>query len=176
MWTHSTGFQLRLSAVTIVVSVALALFGVLTAQAQFQVIHNSAASTGGNPYGLTIGPDGALYGGAESGGNNGEGVQFKLQQVGSNWDYIRLFDFGDLGGGAGIFGPGGALYSGGALNSILELDPPTHACPTSWCPWKQSEIYYFGGGGGAHGYVLRISIKPATCMVLLRPVEPTITV
>jgi uncharacterized repeat protein (TIGR03803 family) len=109
---------------------------------------------GGFPQGVTFGPDGALYGAAETQGANGWGVVYRLAPVTSGpngWTEADLYAFtGQADGGYPVgplvFGTNGALYGattiGGAPNgggTIYKLTPPAKGKTK----WGFSALYQF---------------------------------
>jgi uncharacterized repeat protein (TIGR03803 family) len=132
--------------------------------------HFTGGLDGAVPYaGVTIGPDGALYGTtayggygpcATWGGKTGCGTVFKLQQSGGNWTESVLFYFqqgpegGTPYGGKVIFDQAGNMYgtafSGGGgscpvgCGVVYELSPSNGG-------WTQHVLYTFRGGSGDGG-------------------------
>ncbi len=154
-------------------SIGFALTLVLTppAQAQtFTVLHSfTGGQDGGQPYaGLTMDKAGNLYGTTAFGGGCGLqpgcGTVFKLTRKGSGWVFTPLYTF--QGGTDGayplarvVFGPDGTLYgttfTGGisgcynnlGCGTVFNLRPPPRACTTALCPWTETVLYRFTGGG-----------------------------
>src|SRR5579875_2464063 len=99
----------------------------------FQVIHNFNYFDGAQPSaGVIEGKDGALYGTTYGGGDNGDGVVFKINTNGSNFQVLYSFDFMINDGSnvnAGVIqGSDGALYGtteiGGAYDDgvVFKID------------------------------------------------------
>ena len=119
------------------------------------IIHDFTA---GAPSGVTLDRFGNIYGTTSGDGDDGQGLVYKLQQVGGNWLYSVLYSFtggsdGDLPGGV-VVGPDGALYgtaSGGVscnygrCGVVYRLAPPPVACRAASCSWNQTVIYSFTG-------------------------------
>ena len=153
---------------------ALAVMLTLAAQAQtFKVLYNFTGSRdGGWPdAGLTMDQAGNLYGTTNAGGNPGCGYNlgcgtvFKLSHKGSGWVLTSLHSFqAEPGNDEGaypaarvIFGPDGTLYGttsgGGNYNcangcgTVFNLKPPPRACTAALCPWTETVLYRFTGGG-----------------------------
>jgi uncharacterized repeat protein (TIGR03803 family) len=109
------------------------LFRVNPDGSNFQVIHSFSGNNGGFPYaGVIQGSDGALYGTTVSGAANGDGVVYKVNTDGSNFQVLYTFTGGNDGAlpYAGVIqGSDGALYgtteSGGAagLGVIFRIGP-----------------------------------------------------
>lgn len=159
--------QPRRLATLAALAIILVLTGVATQVAQaetFNVIYNFDGSTdGANPFaGVTIDKAGNIYGTNTSGGADGYGTVFKLKLKGSSWILSPLYNF--TGGSDGknpqsrvIIGPDGALYgttfNGGGKGCgtngcgiVFSLRPPTFACKSAMCPWKETVLYQFSGG------------------------------
>ena len=153
-------------AVLIAVLVLL-LLPLTTGQAQsFKVLHSfTGGNDGANPLdGLTIGPNGNLYGTASAGGNQvsgcinflnttGCGAVFELAHSGSGWILKPLYDFpsstnGNPSWGA-VFGPDGALYGptngGSCCGAIYRLAPPPTVCGSFTCKWQETVLHTFTG-------------------------------
>ena len=151
--------------------VALVFALVLAAPAwaqTFTVIHNFAGGQDGSQpvSGLAIDKAGNFYGTASAGGA-GFGTVFKLVRKNSAWVLNPLYSFAGGNDGAGpvatpVLGPNGTLYGstaaggGGGCSKIYEysgcgtifnLKPGVSACKTALCPWSETVIYHFAGGG-----------------------------
>jgi len=114
------------------------------------------SNDGGVPiYGVTVGPNGMLYGTNIGGGSAGLGTVFRLTppaSPGAAWTETILYNFqGGSDGGqpfSGIvIGANGALYGttpvdDGSLGTVFEVAPP--AAPGG--VWTGSAIYKFRGG------------------------------
>lgn len=146
--------------------VGVATLSALSAQAQtYNVIYNFTSGRSGYPQaGLTIDRAGNLYG--TSFDQDPESTVFKLAHFGSAWIFKPLYYFAGGNDGAGpwsrvIFGPDGNLYGttiagGGAgcqeqgymgCGTVFKLSPPVTACRAAICPWNETVLYTFSGGG-----------------------------
>src|SRR5664279_1323972 len=111
---HRRMKTLLLAAILILIVAAISK----TTQAQtFTVIHNfTGGQDGASPFtGLTITPDGTLYGTAFGGGSAGFGTVFSLEDSGSGWMLNPLYTITAGSDGAGpvgrlVKGPDGAFY------------------------------------------------------------------
>ncbi len=91
---------------------------------------------------------------------------FQLKRTGSGWRFNLLHIFGCCDDGFEpssplTIGPDGSLYGttgqgGGHFNcdhgrstcgTIYKLTPPARACATALCPWTETILYRFNGGG-----------------------------
>jgi uncharacterized repeat protein (TIGR03803 family) len=134
----------------------------------FHVLHSFVnESEGFSPDGLTLGPDGALYGVASSGGKPasdckvGCGTIYRLSREGTGWRFTVLHTFQDEPDGAVPYapmipGPDGSFYgatAGGGVygcnhsgcGTIFKLQRPAN-CKTPSCGWTESVLYSFPGG------------------------------
>ena len=134
----------------------------------YEVLHNfTGAADGGNPFtGLTMDKGGSLYGttAPSFAGGTGYGGVFRLKRVGSGWVFSPLYSF--AGGSDGAepvspveFGPDGTLYGttnqgaeggcygGKGCGTVFRLQPAATACKTALCPWSETVLYRFTGGG-----------------------------
>lgn len=119
----------------------------------------TGGSDGNNPFaGLTVGPDGALYGTTSNGGstnNGGYGTVFKLSPPArgeTGWTETVLYNFS--GGSDGsvpqagvIFDHEGALYGtttlgGNGSGTVFKLSPPAKGGTA----WTETVLYSFSGG------------------------------
>lgn len=105
------------------------------------VLHSFSGPDGANPYaGVTLGPDGRLYGTTYDGGSSNDGTVFRLSPQGGTYTLLHSFAGPD---GANpyagvIFGPDGALYGttyyGGAYGDgtvfRVTLTPPAGGAET----------------------------------------------
>jgi len=92
----------------------------LTPSGAFTVLHrflpgqNKNYPTGNNPFALTEGPDGMLYGATEGGGSSGGGVLFRIGTNGSGFHILHNFcsspNCADGGPGAMVLSTDGNLY------------------------------------------------------------------
>ncbi len=151
---------------------ALAIVLDTTGQAQtFQLLHifTGGQDGYGPSAGLTMDRTGNLYGTAAGGGGGGAGTVFKMTHKNGGWLFTPLYSF--AGGNDGgnpyarvIFGPDGSLYgttfagggcsSGGHCGTVFNLRPSASACKAALCPWTETVLYRFtgGGDGGWPGY------------------------
>ena len=131
---------------------------ILTTLYQFDGFHEGAHPWGG----ITLGPDGALYGSTYGGGASGAGLVFKLQPQPSRcatalcyWDETVLYNFtggadGSAPQGVLAFDSAGNLYGttdGGGLNNdgvVYELSPAQGS-------WSFNVLYRFMGGADGSG-------------------------
>jgi len=131
---------------------------ILTTLYQFDGFHEGAHPWGG----ITLGPDGALYGSTYGGGASGAGLVFKLQPQPSRcatalcyWDETVLYNFtggadGSAPQGVLAFDSAGNLYGttdGGGLNNdgvVYELSPAQGS-------WSFNVLYRFMGGSDGSG-------------------------
>jgi uncharacterized repeat protein (TIGR03803 family) len=137
----------------------------------------TGAGDGSNPAGLTIGPDGILYGTASGGGTVGEGVVFELRppsKTGGVWIENVLCSF--IGGEAGgnPFGPlvvngDGSLY-GTTASSVFQLTPPAPGGAAPGASWTQTIVHNFWGdafGGPDSALVVHDGVIYGTISSLL---------
>ena len=133
-----------------------------SAQAQtFTVLHSlNGLQDGYYPIaGVTIAPNGDLYGTTEymglSGGNCylGCGTVFRLARKGSGWIFTTLYSFtGGTDGGNSfarvIFGPDGSLCgtTSEGDGTVFNLKPPPHATANVLGGWTETVLYSFTGG------------------------------
>jgi uncharacterized repeat protein (TIGR03803 family) len=116
----------------------------LTPSGTFTVLHrflpgsNNNYSTGNNPFALTEGSDGMLYGATQGGGSSGGGVLFRIGTSGSGFRILHNFcsspNCVDGGPGAMVLGTDGNLYGAS----------------------------YGGGGDGPNGYGTIFRVVPST--------------
>jgi uncharacterized repeat protein (TIGR03803 family) len=145
--------------------------GAWTLSTIYEFPHGQLPDYGPNPTGLTIGPDGVLFGATRVGGNtHGYGAVFCLQppaQSGGSWTFNVLYQF--KGGSDGEFPNGffaidsyhnlyGTTINGGInggacdneCGTVFELSPPT-----SDEQWTKTTLYNFAGplsdGYGPYG-------------------------
>jgi uncharacterized repeat protein (TIGR03803 family) len=95
-----------------------------------KVLHNFNPQQGSHPMGVTLGPDGNLYGVTVLGGSYGAGTVFELTPAaGGRWLETRVLDFGRKGAYPNplIFAPDGNLYGtteigpNGSCGGVFEL-------------------------------------------------------
>ena len=151
--------RLRLRTVVSLIVLATMLAIVTNAKAQtFTVLHYfTGGPDGAFPEAeVTIGPSGAVYGTAGSGGTTGSGTVFKLSQVNSAWVFTPLYEFTGKSDGAYpiggvVIGPDGALYGttqqGGYENNgtVFVLRPPSTICRSITCYWNETVLHTFTG-------------------------------
>ena len=154
----STTFRLIIAVTAVILLAALT-----TSPAQAQtltVLHTfTGGSDGYEPYaGVTLDPQGRIYGTTIQGGTHFDGVVFRLVREGQGWALSPIYSFGsqDHDGinpvSRVIFGPGGLLYgttpTGGAGDggTVFSLQPPATACKAVLCPWVETILYSFTGG------------------------------
>ena len=148
------------AALTVTILFALVVAATPAAQAQtFKVIHTFTGPDGADAFaGVTLDAAGNLYGTtsekSESGG--GPGTVFELKPSHGNWVLNNLFTFNGNDGyepwSGVVFGPDGALYgttfTGGSGSGVVySLRPAATACKTALCPWTETVLYQFNGGG-----------------------------
>ncbi len=100
--------------------------------------------------GLILGPQGELYGAADSDGSSEVYELLPPASSGGAWTRVVLHSFGADGGapnGSLTMGPNGSLYGGavvfpGDYGIAFQLDPPSG----TRTQWSYSEIYQFPGG------------------------------
>ena len=144
---------------------ALTMLAVQAAQAQtYKVIYNfTGGSDGAAPEaGVVIDRAGNLYGTTSTRGAFDVGTVFRLAPKGSGWILSPLYSF--TGGSDGQFpaapvtiGPDGNLYgitfNGGnngcelGCGTVFKLTFPARVCEAANCPWSESVLYRFTGGG-----------------------------
>ncbi|HTQ53029.1 MAG TPA: choice-of-anchor tandem repeat GloVer-containing protein [Bryobacteraceae bacterium] len=142
-----------------------------------RVIYNfTGGPDGGSPWGLTAGPDGALYGTAQNGGSFGEGVVFELKPPpagaphGALWTESVLYSFIGGEGGANPYEPpiaasDGTLY-GVTPGTVYQLSPGPGGV------WTQTILYSFWNDpyGGSDGPIVLENgaiygnLSPLTCI------------
>jgi hypothetical protein len=144
-----------------------------------RVLYNfTGASDGANPSGLTMGPNGIIYGTASGGGSVGEGAVFELRppsKARAAWTENVLYSF--IGGEAGgsPFGPlvingDGSLY-GTTASSVFQLTPPAPGAVPG-AAWTQTMVHSFWGDafGGpdstlvVHDGAIYGTISPLFCI------------
>jgi uncharacterized repeat protein (TIGR03803 family) len=158
----------RAATVALAIATVFALTVVLTQSAQAQtynVIHNfTGEGDGANPQaGFTMDQAGNFYGTTSRGGR-GDGTVYRLSNKGSNWVVNPLYTFSGVNDGSApstgvIFGTDGSLYGttyaggGSGVGTVFSVKPSAIACKTALCPWTETVLYRFtGGGDGANPY------------------------
>ncbi|QGM44918.1 choice-of-anchor tandem repeat GloVer-containing protein [Methylocystis heyeri] len=121
------------------------------------VLYSFSGADGAGPSaGLVADPSGALYGATSGGGNDNNGVAFKLTpplQPSQPWTYTQIYTFPPTyptttpSGAAVLDGAGaliGSVITGGAygLGAIYKLTPPA----SSGGQWTGAILYSFTGG------------------------------
>lgn len=165
--SHNRGLGTRLGATAALFALVVVLAPFAQSQT-FQLVHRFTNVDGAYPLaGLTIDAQGRLYGTTSQGGAYGYGMVFRLTHAGSGWVENVLYSFrygtdGGLPGSRVIFGPDGTLYGtaayGGDPNCnpptscgvVFNLQPPTTACKTPLCPWRETVIHSFEGTLGGY--------------------------
>ena len=138
---------------TLIVCALLSLSSPAPAQA-FSVIHSFGPSTGSKPHsGVTIDAHGNLYGTTFFGGQNANGVVYKLSRHGSSWIYSVLHEFTGSDGAQPVakplIAPNGTLYdtatAGGMFQdgTLVNLRPQPNRCSSISCPWQATVIHSF---------------------------------
>jgi len=153
----STTFRLIIAVTAVILLAALT-----TSPAQAQtltVLHTfTGGSDGYEPYaGVTLDPQGRIYGTTIQGGTHFDGVVFRLAREGQGWALSPIYSFGSQNHDGinpvsrVVFGPGGLLYgttsaggSGGG-GTVFSLQPPASACRAVLCPWVETILYNFTG-------------------------------
>jgi uncharacterized repeat protein (TIGR03803 family) len=143
----------RVAALAAVGSV-ITLLPLYSATAQtFQVLHNftNGGDGGTPPYTLAKDTFGHFYGTASMGGQNGDGVVFKMTQTNSHWVLTPLYNFTDQDGqpGWGVnFAADGTIYTnasyiplfGGSCGNALRLQPPPNRPASILTPWNGTSL------------------------------------
>ena len=144
----------------------LLLSAALAGAQTFSVLHTFTGLLDGiSPNGLNMDRSGNLYGATGSGGVNNAGIVFKMSYRNSVWALTPLYDFtggynGDGQQPVGVMvGPDGRLYGatqyGGSsacylgCGTVFSLAPPPTVCKSTFCPWKETQLYVFQGTDGA---------------------------
>lgn len=144
-----------LLVLTLAIALALTLVATPAATAQtYSVIHTFTGGQGGaQPSGGVTLRGGVLYGTAEYGGYNNNGLIYQLTR--GSWNFSSIFLFpGDGSGGVAplsgvVFAPDGHFYGTIAANDpyyviFYDLLPPVSVCKTANCGWKQNILDTFG--------------------------------
>lgn len=137
----------RKSLILVAFASALLLTAFATAQT-FQVLHNFTGGFDGAtpPYTLAQDAAGHLFGTANMGGHNGDGVVFRFEQVNGSWVLVPLYNFSDQDGQPGwglTLAHDGTIYTvasyasvlGGPCGTAIHLHPsptPPHSVFPAW--------------------------------------------
>ena len=117
---------------------------------QETIIHSFAGGStdGSQPYqGVTLGPDGTIYGTTTYGGSAGEGIIYSVNPDGTNFQVLHSFQGGSDGGypqgSALTFGTDGKLYgtTNGNDGTIFSID-------TGGVEFNTEHIFSFSDGAG----------------------------
>jgi len=125
----------------------------------FQVIHYFAGADGANPAaGITVGPDGSVYGTTQYGVKSYGGV-YQLKQANSDWSLVPLYLFnGGADGAYPVSNPviasdntlyGTASFGGTGMGIVYHLTARPAICKTAFCYLNESVIYTFSGPDGS---------------------------
>jgi uncharacterized repeat protein (TIGR03803 family) len=152
---------LTTSRLTITMAAAILLAALTTSPAAAQTyttLHNfTEGEDGGYPWaGITVGPNGDLYGAVEAAGQYDRGLIYRMQHAAGGWVFVPLYSFqlapdGNIPIARVVFGPDGLLYgttsAGGADNGgiVFRLQPPPNVCQSVSCPWIETVLYSFVG-------------------------------
>ncbi len=107
--------------------------------------------------GLTLAPDGSLYGVLPNGGDAGAGVVYKLFRANGNWQFEEIYSFKGNGDGSypttePVFGPSGNLYGATGMGGAYGFGTIYRLSPTTNGQWAESVLYSFtGGSDGGYG-------------------------
>lgn len=168
-WIFGSKFLAAPAALALTFACALSIVVPQQALGQtLNVLHSFVDGNDGySPFaGMTIDQAGSLYGAATDGGPHSAGAIFKLKRQGSGWIFTVLHDFNPtIGDGAWPYsavtiGPDGAIYgttfsggsgggncSGPGCGAVFRLTPPATFCRSVSCPWTETVLYRFQGGG-----------------------------
>ena len=125
-------------------------------------LHTFTSDEGTPAAGLAIDQHENLFGVTVSGGTNGDGLAYKLSQIGQDWVFTPLYNFlGGLGGQNSspvIVAPDETLYGAadGGLQTcgssgnqycgiVYRLRPPPVACQNALCGWGEEVLHQFTG-------------------------------
>ncbi len=138
-----------------VLLLTLVATGAASAQS-IQVIHTFVGPDGARPTaGLTMDAGGKVYGTVRTGhsGSNWGGT-FQMRQVNGGWIFNTLNIFDGQISSRAVFGPEGLIYgtspnniAGLPYGYLYSLSPGINACTSALCPWIETTIYGFTGGG-----------------------------
>jgi uncharacterized repeat protein (TIGR03803 family) len=154
-------FNLRLSALAVIVGCVLIIGMMQPAQAQtFTVLHTFTGPDGLSPYsGVVMDGAGSLYGTTYGGGATGNGTVYQLRRNGTGYIHHQLHAFtggsdGDQPYGGVALGQYGVLYgtsNGGTNDSgiVFSLQQPFSFCRSVSCPWFRNVLYDLASGGNA---------------------------
>jgi len=162
--THSEARHRSISGMDVCMALAalagavLLLFAATQSQAQtYSVLHTFSGPDGSIPFsGVTLDGAGRLYGTTYEGGEQGEGVVYRVSPSAGGWTETVLYNFGD-GDCVGnmsrvLFGPDGILYGttpcggAGGAGTVFSLSPPPSVCHAITCSWTKTVLYSFTGG------------------------------
>lgn len=152
-------------ALAMTLALGLTLVSSPAARAQtYMVIHDFTGADGASPQaGVTVDRGGNLYCTTSAGGPYNRGGVCKLSHQGSGWMFKSLYNFPGPPDASVpldriVIGPDGSLYGatefggrncGGGVGcgTVYKLQPPLGPCKTSLCPWTETVLYRFSGGG-----------------------------
>ncbi len=134
--------------------VAITLTAIQPASAQtYQIIHNFTGGVDGGspPYTLAKDAAGHFFGTANLGGQNGDGLVFKLSHTNSGWLFNPLYSFGDQDGQPGwglTLAHDGSIYTaasyaqvmGGPCGTALQLRPSPTPPISIFAPWIETAL------------------------------------
>lgn len=166
-WRSIFGIDLWATIATYLLAFLMIVLATQSHAQTFSLLHNFTGADGaGAVSGLTMDRTGRLYGATEYGGPIGLGTVYQLARKGSGWvtSPIYTFNGNSTNDGARPFsgltvGPDGSFYGttyegGGACTqsnhgcgTVYNLKPAASACKTALCPWTETVIYRFTGGG-----------------------------
>ncbi|MGA2370763.1 MAG: choice-of-anchor tandem repeat GloVer-containing protein [Candidatus Korobacteraceae bacterium] len=145
------------------------------AQTNISVHYFRNTPDGWQPWGgLAMDRAGNLYGTTQYGGTSGYGLVFKLSKKGSNWLITPLYSFPNPAHGNDgavpmarlTIGPDGSLYGttsagGTGWGTVFNLKPPAQFCRSFLCPWTETVLYRFSGGGDGGEPESPVAFDPA---------------
>ena len=163
----SGAMDLRMTVTAISIAILLILVATKVQAQTLTVLHSFRGADGATPYaGVTLDPQGRIYGTTSGGGSHGDGAVYRLVHEGDGWIFSPIYSFGSQENDGSepldrvVFGPDGLLYGttseGGAYRygTVFSLQPPATACRAALCPWVETVIYNFNfdPGGVDPGY------------------------